>query len=303
MRSLVERGLSLKKAAKQFGMSYSAVQARSALEGWKFHGRGRPRILDHLDGSERVQIAKREAQYEEAQAALQREAGVLVLDLKKAELLAQKVLAQHSVRMKVALSELVVQTALDLRSPEVKPKDRALAMVALKTVCDRLFGWDREPEIQSMKLARKGGDDVPTVAVNLALIATTPQKLAEMAKAKFDQDDHAGDRFSKDSGPSATESDVRLTIASPITPEQPRTVTHRRPIPEKEAPTPPLEGQSAKGATAGDPPVSEKPQQPPDWFERIAHPPPLAQSSLSPQEGRRHQLEELPRLRAEWRGR
>ena len=56
--------------------------------------------------------------------------------------------------MKVVLSELVVQTAEDLRSQEVKPKDKALAMVALKTVCDRLFGWADELEIQSMKLAR-----------------------------------------------------------------------------------------------------------------------------------------------------
>ena len=72
--------------------------------------------------------------------------GVAVFDTKKADLVARKILAQHSIKMKVALSELVVQTAEDLRFGEVKPKDRALAMVALKTVCDRLFGWDREPD-------------------------------------------------------------------------------------------------------------------------------------------------------------
>ena len=60
--------------------------------------------------------------------------------------MAQKILAQHSTMTKMALSELVLQTAEDLPSPEVRPKDRALAMVALKTVCDRLFGWDREPD-------------------------------------------------------------------------------------------------------------------------------------------------------------
>jgi hypothetical protein len=63
--------------------------------------------------------------------------GVVVFDTKKAELVAQKILAQHSTRMKAAFSELVLQTVEDLRSPEVRPKDRAMAMVALKTVCDR----------------------------------------------------------------------------------------------------------------------------------------------------------------------
>ena len=37
-------------------------------------------------------------------------------------------------------SELVVQTVEDLRSPEVEPKDRPLAMVALKSVSNQLYG-------------------------------------------------------------------------------------------------------------------------------------------------------------------
>ena len=178
MRSLVERGLSLKRAAKQFGMSYSAVQARSALEGWKFHGRGRPKILDHPDGTERAQTAKREAERDAAEAMLEREAEVLVIDVKKAEISCQKVLATHSVRLKVAFSELVVRTVEDLRSGDVRPKDRALALGALRAVCDRLYGWDKEPDLHELERA-KG------YAINLALQSTPPEKLKQMALAKY----------------------------------------------------------------------------------------------------------------------
>ena len=46
------------------------------------------------------------------------------------------------------------------------------------------YGWSDEPEIQSMKLARKGGDDVPTAAVNLALINTTPEQFSGDGKGE-----------------------------------------------------------------------------------------------------------------------
>lgn len=79
-----------------------------------------------------------------------------------------------------------------------------------------------------MKLARTSGDDVPTAAVNLALINTTPQQLAEMAKAKFDLDE--------DSGTSATECNGQGMGPTAIAPEQPPAATHGCPIPEKETP-------------------------------------------------------------------
>jgi len=181
VRSLVEAGLSLKKAAKKFGVSYSGVQARSALEGWKFHGRGRPRIIrDHADELGRVELAKKEALHREAQAALEREAGVVTIDLKRAENLTHRVLATHSAKLKVMLSELVVQTAEDLRSPEVRPKDRALALASLRSVCDRLYGWDREPDIGEMERAKH-----PLRMIDLDLIATPPEKLKELALAKL----------------------------------------------------------------------------------------------------------------------
>ena len=138
---MVEKGLSLNQASKEFGVSYSHLRDRAAVEGWKLtyiHGRGAPRTLDYPDGTRRVEIAKEQARREAQQAEPLVESRIAVFDTKKAELVAQKILAQHSIKMKVALSQLVVQTAIDLRSPEIKPKDRALA--ALKSVPSSFSG-------------------------------------------------------------------------------------------------------------------------------------------------------------------
>jgi hypothetical protein len=198
------------------------------------------------DGTRRVEMAKEQARRDAQQAELLLEARVAVFDTKKAELVAQKILAQHSIKMKMALSELVLQTALDLRPGEVRPKDRATAMVNLKTVCNQLYGWDGEPDLRGMKLARTSdnasqqvslyqhwlhGSTPPPVtgAVNLALIATTPQQLAEMAKSEEIRD---GQRDA-----SATERNGLSMRPSAIAAEQPPAATHGCPIPEKEAPS------------------------------------------------------------------
>ena len=300
MRSLVERGLSLKRAAKQFGMSYSAVQARSALEGWKFHGRGRPKILDHPDGTERAQTAKREAERDAAEAMLEREAEVLVIDVKKAEISCQKVLATHSVRLKVAFSELVVQTVEDLRSGDVKPKDRALALGALKAVCDRLYGWDKEPDLHQLEVAQ-------TAAINLELQATPPEKLKAMALARR--------------GLLTAERDGQGGGPSPNRPERPDAggdgLPDQREVPKElaqERHPDPLSGidhdQHDDSALKyrklkPEPHPILRPQVPGNSHSvgnpttpsvQIGSPP------LSPEERRKQQLEELARLRAEWRG-
>ena len=270
-------------------------------------------------------MAKEQARRDAQQAELLLEARVAVFDTKKAEIVAQKILAQHSTMMKVALSELVVQTAEDLRSGEVKPKDRTLAMVALKTVCDRLFGWDREPDIQRMERARTSdqtqvksyyqywleGTTSPTVtgAVNLALIATTPEQLQAMAEAEENRDGQ---------GAAPAQRDGFSLGPSPVAPEQPRAAAHGCPIPEKEAlplsVKPPVQPrwdtdlQQAEKANRGNPPSPIGPKAGPEAPQNalkhsvqqtsVQVPPP----PLSPQERRRMELEELARLRAEWRG-
>jgi len=175
MRSLVERGLSLKQAAKQFGMSYSAVQARSALEGWRLCHRGRPRVLDYVDGTRRERIVREERRYEEAQVALQRESATLVIDVERAELVAQKVLKTHSVRLKVALSEWAVKTAEKVLAGEEGLRDSATAMLAIKAIGKELYQWDREAE-------REAGALEPTHAVNKALICTSPEEMKRMGE-------------------------------------------------------------------------------------------------------------------------
>jgi hypothetical protein len=131
--------------------------------------------MDLPDWTRRVETAKEQAHRDAQQAELLVEARVAVFDTKKAELVAQRILAQHNTRMKVALSELVVQTVQDLRSQEMRSKDRALALFALKTVCNHLYSWDCEPEIQSMKSAHDGGDARAQSLVNLALVDTSPE--------------------------------------------------------------------------------------------------------------------------------
>ena len=232
MRSWIE--FDLKRAAKQFGMSYSAVQARSALEAWKFHGRRRPKILDHPDGTERAQTAKWEAERDAAEAMLEHEAEVLVIDAKKAELSCQKVLATHSVRLKVAFSELVVQTVEDL------------ALGALRSVCDRLYGWDKEPDLHELKVAQ-------TAAINLELQATSPQKLKQMALAK--------------AGLLAPEHDGQGVGPITNSPEQPQVGTGGQAGEKKEAPKQSQKDSQPSGP-AGHPSRSEK--RDPEWDSILA---------------------------------
>src|ERR1700746_2165267 len=79
VRLLVERGLSLKKVSQRFGLCWSSLVHRAQRENWKLCHRGRPRSRDYAESSrQRELLAREQADYDEAQAALQREAGVLV---------------------------------------------------------------------------------------------------------------------------------------------------------------------------------------------------------------------------------
>jgi hypothetical protein len=95
-------------------------------------------------------MANEEIGFEQLQAELLVEAREVILDTKKAELVAKKILAAHSTQLKVALSELALSTATELRSAGVKPKDKALALAALRSVGTQLYGWDKEPGEQEV---------------------------------------------------------------------------------------------------------------------------------------------------------
>jgi hypothetical protein len=138
-------------------------------------------------------------------------------------------------------------------------------------------------------------DFPPTGAVNLALINTTPEQLAAMAKAK---------------GVFATECNGQGMGPSALTPEQPPAATHGPPFPKKEALHLPIEQpvqprwdtdlQQAEKANRGDPPCPEASQNALKHSVQqasVQEPPPTPGSPA----WHKLRIEELDRLRAEWR--
>ena len=313
VRGLVEKGLSLKKASQEFGISYSNLSQRAAKEGWKLCYSGRPRRKDYWDGRQREQIAmgeverermeaqirrkveevrgqeaKRGAEIEEARAMLKREAEEVVIDVKKCELMTQKVLRQHSARMKVTFSELVVQTAEDLRSEMVKPKDRALALASLRGVCDRLYGWDKEPDIGALERARSG-------AINLELIRLSPEQLERRAKAKEALEAQRTSTIVTGHNGQVDGTLSRQREQPPAVGDGQTPMKKEDPQPAKEKPGPKSNLSNPHSPTAvktNAAPSGEHPNV------NIA----FGSPSLSPEQRWKHQLEERARLRAEWRG-
>lgn len=160
-----------------------------------------------------------------------------------------------------------------------------------------------------MKLARKGGDDIPTAAVNLALINTTPEQLAAMAKAKANLDDY-DNHFDDHSSRSATDCNGHGAGPSVVAPEQPPAAAHGCPTPEKEVPHLPVREpvqrrwetdlQLAEKANRGNPPCPEAPQNAVKHSvqQKSMQEPPPTPGSLA---WHRLRIEELARLRTEWR--
>jgi hypothetical protein len=142
-----------------------------------------------------------------------------------------------SARLKVAISRRVREIVARLEDPSVPVRSAAAALGSLAPILRLVYRWGDEPGLQRMKRAVSSysEDDMleefpPTGAVNLALINTTPEQLAAMAKAKGE--------FNRDNqdGACASECNGQGVGPSVIAPEQPPAATHGRPIPKKEAP-------------------------------------------------------------------
>jgi hypothetical protein len=261
IRAMVEvEGMTLTAAAEKAGMPYSTVQGRARIECWNPPWgiiRGRPRDTEILA----AQAKKIEANLAREEVLLMAEASLVkAQDL---ELLAAKSLVADSARLKVAISRRVREIVARLEDPSVPVRSAAQALGALAPILRLVYGWDREPDIQRMKRAGTSyaDDDMPddfppAGAVNLRLIATSPEQLAAMAKAKG--------KFNRDNqdGAPATECNGQGVGPSVIAPEQPPAAIHGSPIPKKEAPKPPLDNQPAQTPSAGHPHGSEKPQKP-----------------------------------------
>ena len=194
------------------------------------------------------------------------------------------------------VSRLAIGLLNRLEDEESVPaRSAAQALGSLAPIFRLLYGWSNEPEIQSMKLARKGGDDVPTAAVNLCLINTTPAQLAEMAKAQVNLDDHFVDHLDVH----ATECNGQGVGPSAIAPEQLNTLQPVCQFPEKEAPPLPVKQPGKSEPTASLRPVQTKQDSQSDPLP-AGHP--ASSTSVSESEARQKAFEQLraEHRRASW---
>jgi hypothetical protein len=181
VKKTVEQGASLKETAKWYKISYSNLSQRAAAGGWKLSNRGRPRTKEYPSKERQEEIAKLEREREER---LKAEAETITIDISKAENLTRRVLATHSGKLKVLLSELALRTAEELREQDVKPREKALAIQALKNVGESLFGWRAETPI----IEEESANHPLHGAVNLRLISTSPAALRLMGEGRKEGD-------------------------------------------------------------------------------------------------------------------
>src|SRR6516225_4366954 len=133
----------MSKTAKRFGIRLQNLFRRAGAEGWKIQHRGRPRDVIERNEAARALVAQEEALFRAREAVLERQAGMIEIDFRQGEKLAGTVLQRHSTRIKIAMSELVIETLERLRDPESKPREVAAALCALRGVCDSLYAWSR----------------------------------------------------------------------------------------------------------------------------------------------------------------
>jgi hypothetical protein len=278
IQGLVERGLSLKRASQQFGVSYSHLRTKAQAEGWQLAPHGRPRAIAYASQERREELRRKELEHEALQAELRNEAEVVSIDLERAEKLTFRVLQTHSAKLKVMLSQMLVQMAEEMRSPRARLRDKAAAVVAINNVGKQLYAWDRESDIHQMAQAEEAGPLAN--AIDVEFQNTTPEQLRLLHARKMASSRREGsfETVHKDRG------DGTLSEQREGPPDGQATQ-------KKEAPLLPAKQTSAQRTIQGNPPAIEQ--------ASVHVPPP----PLSPQERRKRELEELVRLRAEWRGR
>ena len=74
------------------------------------------------------------------------------------------------------LSELSVKVAESLYTTQMKPKDVAVALVALRSVGEHLHRWSEEPSVAQIEQKKSW-------AINIPLQCTPPERLKELAIA------------------------------------------------------------------------------------------------------------------------
>jgi hypothetical protein len=252
--------------AEKLGMPYSTVRYHAWTEDWGVQSRG-----GQQDPSYQAAKAKQiRRKLEKEEKRLEQElAPVKAEDL---ELLAQRSLAADSARAKVAVSRRVTEILSRLADPTIPVRSAAHALGSLAPILRLLYGWGGEPDLQRMKrsVTSYAKDDMPedftpTAAVNLGLIATSPEQLAAMAEAKFNRDNQ--------DDASVSECNEQGMGPFVVAPEQPPAAAHGRPIPKKEAPKPPLECRSSRERRGGkfDEPKSRQVELSPRAYLGLVH--------------------------------
>jgi hypothetical protein len=161
VRSAVLGGMSMRAAARQFGMTFQAIGERARRNGW------------HV--AEQRCIERGKAQLGRA-GELRRRQALAVASVQEVKFEVEQVgeqLRKASLRTKVAIAELAEAALEQLREePDMSAIERSRALQALANVGKMIHGWDKEPERESEEdpLACKG-------AINLALMRMTPEQL------------------------------------------------------------------------------------------------------------------------------
>jgi hypothetical protein len=161
VRRAVLGGMSMRAAARRFGMTFQAVGERARRNGW------------HV--AEQRCIERGKAQLGRV-GELRRTQALAVASVQEVKFEVEQVgeqLRKASLRTKVAIAELAEAALEQLREePDMSAIERSRALQALANVGKMIHGWDKEPERESEEdpLACKG-------AINLALMRMTPEQL------------------------------------------------------------------------------------------------------------------------------
>ena len=305
-RSLYQGGMSLEAVGKKLGIPYSTLRYRGWVDNWGVRAKGKrdPRV-EAAKAQRLARRLKREERLMMAEAAL-----VKAEDL---EVLARKSLVADSARAKVMISRRLREVLMRLDDPTIPVRSAAQALGALAPIIKLIYRWHEEPPpVTELKAANHPLHNM----INLGLQATPPEMLKQMALAKR--------------GSLTPEHDGQGGGPSPIRERTPESPGVDGPLGEKgdpeklaeekhpdrgvyhgsDAGVDHQENSSARSWKGLKPELDEilRPQLPlsaprqPAQDAPKGNPPSVGSPPLSPQERRKQQLEELARLRAEWRG-
>ena len=182
-KRLYQEGLTLEEVGKKLGIPYPTVRYHGWVEDWGVRTKGEQK--DPKYEAAKAKRIRRVMEKEEKRLAEE----LVVVKAEDLELMARKSLVADSARAKVTVSRLVKQTLEELSEPGVKAKERAATLQMLAPVIRLVHRWHEEPNLEGME--RRG-------AINLALIATSPEELARLRlPAREDQSSLAPERRSE----------------------------------------------------------------------------------------------------------